>query len=99
MKYLIWLSDVCASIKEVIDALKTQDVETDLLLLQDGVYLVDKGYSQAVEVSGLPVKIHALKDHIEERGIGGRLVVDVNQIEYPEIISLIMEEYDKIISL
>ena len=99
MKYLIWLSDVCASIKEVIEALKTQDVETDLLLVQDGVYLVDKGCPQATEISDLPVKVHALKQHIEERGIGERLVVDVNQVEYPEMIGLMMEEYDKIITL
>jgi sulfur relay protein TusB/DsrH len=99
MKYLIWLSNQCTSVKEIIEALRTQKVETDLLLVQDGVYLADKGCPHSNELSDLNLKVHASKHHIEERGIGARLVVEVNQVEYPEMIDLIMEEYDKIISL
>ncbi|MFW9925328.1 MAG: sulfurtransferase complex subunit TusB [Candidatus Thorarchaeota archaeon] len=99
MKYLIWISNQYTSVKEIVYALRTQGIETDLLLVQDGVYLADKGCPQAIEVSDLSVKIHALKHHIEERGIGERLVVDVNQVEYPEMVDILMEEYDKIISL
>ncbi len=99
MKYLIWLSNQCTSVREVVDALRTQDIETDLLLVQDGVYLADKGCPHAIELSDLEIKVHASKHHIEERGIGNRLVVDVNQIEYPEMVDLLMEKYDKIISL
>ncbi|MFX1483215.1 MAG: sulfurtransferase complex subunit TusB [Promethearchaeota archaeon] len=99
MKYIIWLSNQCTSVKEVVEALGTQGVETDLLLVQDGVYLADKGCDFAAELSDLKVKIHALKQHVEERGIGSRLVVNVNQVDYPELVDLLMEKYDKIISL
>jgi sulfur relay protein TusB/DsrH len=99
MKYLIWLSNQCTSVREVINAIGTQGIETDLLLVQDGVYLADKGCPYSEEIKDLKVKIHASKHHIEERGIGSRLVVDVNQVEYPEIVELLMEKYDKVISL
>jgi len=99
MKYLIWLSNQCTSVREVVDAVRTQGIETDLLLVQDGVYLADKGCPHAAEIKDLKVKVHALKHHIEERGIGARLVVDVNQIEYHEMVELLMEKYDKVISL
>jgi sulfur relay protein TusB/DsrH len=99
MKYLIWLSNQCTSVKEVVEALRTKSIETDLLLVQDGVYLADKGCPHSTEISDLNVKVHASKHHIEERGIGARLVVDVNEVEYPEMVDLLMEKYDKIISL
>ena len=98
MKYLIWLSNQCTSVKEVIDALKTQGIETDLLLVQDGVYLADKGCPHSAEIKDLKIKVHASKHHIEERGIGERLVMDVHQVEYPEMVELLMEKYDKVIS-
>jgi sulfur relay protein TusB/DsrH len=99
VKYLVWLSNQCISVKEVIAALRTQGIETDLLLMQDGVYLADKGCPHASEINDLKVKVHASKHHIEERGISDRLVVDVNQVDYPDIVELIMEKYDKVISL
>ena len=99
MKYIIWLSNQCTSVKEVIRAMRTKGIETDLLLVQDGVYLADRGCPHSAEIKDLKVKVHASKRHIEERGIGSRLVVDVNQVEYPEMVELLMEEYDKVISL
>ena len=99
MKYLIWLSNQCTSVREVIEAMKTRGIETDLLLVQDGVYLADKGCPHSDEIKDLKVKVHASKHHIEERGIGSRLVVDVKQVEYPEMVELLMEKYDKVISL
>ena len=99
MKYLIWLSNQCTSVREVIEAMRTQGIETDLLLVQDGVFLADKGCPHSAEIKDLKVKVHASKHHIEERGIGARLVVDVNQVEYPDIVELMMEKYDKVISL
>lgn len=99
MKYLIWLSNQCTDVKEVITSLRTQGVETDLLLVQDGVYLADKGCQHSAELKELKVKVHASKHHIEERGIGSRLIVDVNQVGYPEMVELMMEEYDKVITL
>ncbi|MFW9807293.1 MAG: sulfurtransferase complex subunit TusB [Candidatus Thorarchaeota archaeon] len=99
MKYLIWLSNQCTDVKEVVNSLRTQGVETDLLLVQDGVYLADKGCPHSAELKDLKVKVHASKHHIEERGIGLRLIVDVNQVDYPEMVELMMEEYDKVITL
>jgi sulfur relay protein TusB/DsrH len=99
VKYLIWLSNQCTNVKEIVDAMRTQGIETDLLLVQDGVYLADKGCPHSDEIKDLKVKVHASKHHIEERGIGSRLVVDVNQVEYPEMVELLMEKYDKVISL
>jgi sulfur relay protein TusB/DsrH len=99
VKYLIWLSNQCTSIREIVDAMRTKGIETDLLLVQDGVYLADKGCPHSAEIKDLKVKVHASKHHIEERGIGNRLIVKVNQVEYPEIVELLMDEYDKVISL
>ncbi|MFW9960927.1 MAG: sulfurtransferase complex subunit TusB [Candidatus Thorarchaeota archaeon] len=99
MKYLIWLSNRSTSIKEMISALRTQGIETDVLLVQDGVYLADKGCMHSDELAKFKVKIFASKHHIEERGIGTRLAFDVNLVEYPEMVELIMEKYDKVISL
>jgi sulfur relay protein TusB/DsrH len=99
VKYLIWLSNQCTSIREIVDAMRTKGIETDLLLIQDGVYLSDKGCPYSAEIKDLKVKVHASKHHIEERGIGNRLIVEVNQVEYPEIVELLMDEYDKVISL
>ncbi|PNX52564.1 MAG: hypothetical protein BV458_08940 [Thermoplasmata archaeon M9B2D] len=99
MKYLIWLSRSCEGIKEVISAMRTQGIETDILLVQDGVYLADKGCTHVVELADLKIKVYASKPHIEERGIGSRLAYDVNMVEYPEMVELIMEKYDKVISL
>jgi sulfur relay protein TusB/DsrH len=99
VKYLIWLSNQCTSIREIVDAMRTKGIETDLLLVQDGVYLADKGCLHSAEIKDLKVKVHASKHHIEERGIGNRLIVRVNQVQYPEIVELLMDEYDKVISL
>jgi sulfur relay protein TusB/DsrH len=99
VKYLIWLSNQCTSIREIIEAMRTQGIETDLLLVQDGVYLADKGCPHSAEIKDLKVEVHASKSHIDERGIGSRLIVAVNQVEYPEMIELLMEQYDKVISL
>ncbi|MFW9975244.1 MAG: DsrH/TusB family sulfur metabolism protein [Candidatus Thorarchaeota archaeon] len=99
MKYLIWLSNQCNSVKEVVESLRIQGIETDLLLVQDGVYLADRGCPHANELIDLKIKVHASKHHIEERGIDGRLVVDVARVDFPEIVELLMKKYDKVISL
>lgn len=99
MKYLIWLSNGCASVKEVVSDLIAQNVDVEILLLQDGVYLADKGCPEASELKDLGFKVHAVKHHVEERGITNRLIVDVNLIDYDDVIDLIMEKSDKVICL
>jgi len=99
MKYLIWLSNDCTSVKEIVSGLKGNDIDVELLLLQDGVFLADKGCPQSSELKDLDLKVHAVKHHVEERGLLSRLTANVNLIYYTEVVDLVMEESDKIISL
>jgi sulfur relay protein TusB/DsrH len=98
VKYLLWLSQDCKSIKEIVGALKGQGVDVDILLAQDGVYMADKGCIYVDELKEVG-NVHALAPHIEERGISGRLAVKVNEVGYEQIVDLVMEKYDKVISL
>ncbi len=67
--------------------------------MQDGVYLADKGCPESETLLGLGVPIHATRNHVEERGIEDRLVVDVELVNYEDAVDLIMEQYDRVISL
>lgn len=99
MKFLIWLSSECSSLNEVISALRGQGNEVGILLIQDGVFLTDKGCPHSKELLDLKVPTYALKSHVEERGIMNRMIGDAKIIEYPDVIDLMMEQYDKIISI
>ncbi len=98
MKFLIWLSSECQSLEEMVGALKRANHEVGVLLIQDGVYLADRGCSHSDELKKLDVPVYASKPHVEERGIMDRLVIDVKLVDYPEIVDLTMEQYDRIIS-
>ena len=97
MKFLIWLSGQCSSLKEVISSVKKVGDEVGVLLVQDGVFLADKGCAHSEELASLGVPIFASKIHVEERGISDRLVVDAKLVDYPDMVDLIMEQYDKVI--
>ena len=99
MKYLIWLSNDSTSVKEIATGLKKQDIDVELLLVQDGVFLADKGCHESSELKEMGLKIYAIKHHVEERGLANRLAVDVDLIDYPDVVDLIMEKSDKVISL
>lgn len=99
MKYLIWLSNDCKSVKEIVIGLRKEDVDIEVMLLQDGVYLADKGCPESEELKELGLKIHALKHHAEERGITNRLAVGVDLLDYPSVVDLLMEKSDKVICL
>lgn len=99
MKFLIWLTNDCPDISEVVDALKASGHEIGILLAQDGVYSIDKGCNTSSDIKSLEVPVYAIKHHIEERGLGDRLKVDAEMVEYGRAIDLIMEQYDKVISL
>lgn len=99
MKYLIWLANDCSSIKEIVGGLKEQNIETDILLVQDGVFFADKGNSHSEDLKNLGSKIHAIKHHVEERGLLGRLAFDVNLVDYSDAADIMMEKSDKIITL
>jgi sulfur relay protein TusB/DsrH len=99
MKYLIWVANDCTSVKEIAKGLQTKDIDIEILLVQDGVYLADKGCQESSELNELGVQVHALKHHVEERGITNRLALALNLIDYTAVVDLLMEKCDKIISL
>ncbi len=97
MKFLIWLSSDCSNLEEVISAIKTGNNEVGVLLVQDGVFLADKGCVHSKELADLKVPVFASKVHVEERGIANRLLIDVKIVDYPDMVDLIMEQYDKVV--
>jgi len=99
MKFLVWLSRDCVTLKEVTDSIMRVGNELAVLLVQDGVYLADRGCPHSGELRELGAKVYASRTHVEERGISDRLVTDVELVGYPEIVDLIMEEYDRVVSM
>jgi sulfur relay protein TusB/DsrH len=99
MKYLIWLSSDCQDLTEIVGALKMGGHDVGLLLVQDGTYLADRGCSESGKLKGLEARVYATKHHVEERGIDKRLVTDVELVDFERVIDVVMEEYDKVISL
>ena len=99
MKFLIWLSGECSSLDEIISALQKKGNEVGILLVQDGVFLTDKGCPHSKELADLKVPVYVSKIHLEERGISDRMVVDAKIVDYPEMVDLIMAKYDKVISM
>ncbi|NWF94615.1 MAG: sulfurtransferase complex subunit TusB [Candidatus Thorarchaeota archaeon] len=98
-KYLIVVSTDCMNLSETVDALRRGDNEVGVLLIQDGVYMADKGCPHSKLIASLRVPVYASRTHLEERGLSNRLAMDVTQVDYPTIVRLLMEEYDKTLSL
>ncbi|NHJ14796.1 MAG: sulfurtransferase complex subunit TusB [Candidatus Thorarchaeota archaeon] len=99
MKFLLFLSADCTSLDETVSALKAGGHEIGVLLIQDGVYLLDKGCPESKDLQSLDVRIFASKHHVEERGIGDRLIADAELVDYSAMVDLLMEDYDKVISM
>jgi sulfur relay protein TusB/DsrH len=99
MKYLIWLANDCSSISEIVSGLDSQGIETEILLVQDGVFFADKGNPHSAVLKDTSKKIHAIKHHVEERGLLNRLGFAVNLVDYSDAIDIMMEKSDKIITL
>ena len=99
VKVLIWLSGECASLIEVVEGIKKSGNETGLLLVQDGVFQADKGNPGSKTVVKLGVPLYAVRPHVEERGLGGRLISGVSLVDYLDMVDLVMDKYEKIISL
>ncbi|MGY5854008.1 MAG: DsrH/TusB family sulfur metabolism protein [Candidatus Thorarchaeota archaeon] len=97
MKFLLWLSNRCTSLVETVSALKSGGHEIGVLLLQDGVFMADKGCPDSKPIEGLAV--YANKKNVDERGLSNRLISGVKLVEYPEIVELMMEIYDRVISI
>ncbi|MHA1903388.1 MAG: sulfurtransferase complex subunit TusB [Candidatus Thorarchaeota archaeon] len=99
MKFLLWLSSECASLREIVSALKKKNHDVGVLLLQNGVFLADKGCEHSVELEELGVSTYAVKEHVEERGIKDRLIDSIDEIDYSGMVDLVMERYDRVISV
>ena len=99
MKFLIWLSSDCTSLEEVTSALTSGGHEIGILLVQDGVFMADKGCPESKEMKSLGIPIYAVSSHVAERGIGDRLVMQVELVDSEKMVELIMEDYDRVISL
>ncbi len=97
MRFLIWLSTECKSLAEVAGAIKQGGHEVGILLVQDGVFLADKGCSYSEELAPLGVPVYVSREHVEARGIADRLAIEVEFVDYPQMAELIMEQYDRVI--
>ena len=99
MKYLIWLSSDCKDLTEIVTALKKGGHDVGILLVQDGTYLADIGCSESEKLKDLGTRVYAAKHHVEERGISNRLATEVELVDVGQVVDVVMEEYDKVISL
>lgn len=99
MKYLLWLSHDCTNLEEIAGSLQKQGHDVGLLLVQDGVFMLDKGCPEAEKIKKLGLKVFASKHHVEERGIAGRLSVESELVDYSKMVDLMMEEYDHVVSI
>ena len=98
MKFLIWLSADCSNLDELVGSLQKKNSEIGVLLVQDGVFLADKGCSHNDALVELKLPVYASKHHVEERGIESRLIDGVELVDYGQIVDLIMEKYDRVFS-
>jgi len=99
MKFLLFLSAECRNLEETVSVLKKSDHEVGLLLVQDGVYLLDRGCPEASNLKALSIPIFASQHHVEERGIGSRLITEAKLVDYSAMVDIMMEKYDKIITM
>jgi sulfur relay protein TusB/DsrH len=99
LRFLIWLANACPDISEVVGSLKVGGHDIGILLVQDGVYSIDRSCATSSYIKELGVPVFAIKHHVEERGLNERLAVDAKMVEYDDAVDLIMEQYDKVISL
>jgi sulfur relay protein TusB/DsrH len=99
VKVLILLTADSSAFSEVVDGLKKQGNEIGLLLIQDGVFQADKGNPASKGIQKLGAPVHVSRAHATERGIISRLMPGVILVGYPEMVDLIMDRYDRVVSL
>jgi sulfur relay protein TusB/DsrH len=99
MKYLLWLTSRCGHLAEIVNALRKDNHEIGILLAQDGVFLLDQGCEESSLLKELGTKIYAISDHAEERGLKDRLVVEPTFVDFAKAVDLMMEQYERIISI
>ena len=88
-------------ILEVIKGLSEKDL-VGFVILQDSVLAARGNHLLADKLKvlkGLGVRIYALREDLDARGIPLESLVDgISPISYVDLVDLVMEEYDKIVS-
>ncbi len=98
-KYLIWLSEGCTNIEEIITHLRKAGHDVGVLLVQDGVLMADKGCEHARRLVNNGVVFYVSRPHMESRGLTSRLAITATIVDYDQMVDLLMEQYDKVISI
>ncbi|MRS91468.1 sulfurtransferase complex subunit TusB [Enterobacteriaceae bacterium RIT714] len=63
----------------------------DLLLIQDGVLAAIEG-SRFVEIlNNAPIKVSALKEDVDARGLGGQISTKIDVVSYTDFVNLAVE--------
>lgn len=99
MKILVLLSADSSILSEVVEGLKKQGNEIGLLLIQDGVFQADRGNPVSKGIQKLGASVHVSRPHAAQRGIINRLMLGVSLVDYPDMVNLIMDRYDRVVSL
>jgi sulfur relay protein TusB/DsrH len=69
--------------------------EGGALLMGDAVFFAATGKGEELQTRG--VKVYALEDSVDARGLGGRMLPGVELVDYHRAIDLIMDEYDIVV--
>jgi sulfur relay protein TusB/DsrH len=75
-----------------------KDNDKGILLFQDAVYYATtKRFRE--ELLSKKFSIYALQDELTARGFGAQSVEGIEIVDYDRAVDLIMEEYDRVVSL
>ncbi|MBN1329073.1 MAG: sulfurtransferase complex subunit TusB [Candidatus Heimdallarchaeota archaeon] len=94
---------ICAAQRTLLDITKAQmdkGIEIGILLIQDSTLACWKGGQNIIaEAATDGYTIFAIKEDLEARGIFTENVhPGIKQVNYDEAISIIMDQYDKVIT-
>ncbi|MGD0818182.1 MAG: sulfurtransferase complex subunit TusB [Methanomassiliicoccales archaeon] len=82
---------------EMIDKI-AGDRKRAAILFEDAVYYaVD--HQQGRRLLESAMEVFVMSDDLKARGFGGKVMTGFKEIEYPEAVDLIMERFDKTITL
>ena len=76
--------------------------EVKVVLIQDAVYMVLKSSDHAENIEKIMdkgIKFHTLKGDVERRGTINNLLANVELIDYNQLIDLLFDEEQKVISI
>jgi sulfur relay protein TusB/DsrH len=85
---------------DIVAAQKEKGNDVGVLLIQDSTLVCWKGAENIIsDATGFGIKIYAIKEDLEARGIiGDNVNPEIMQVNYDEAISVIMDKYEKVIT-